>query len=61
MDKGEKQQQKRDCMVKVDDTMKAGNGLWLKVKPTEVRHNIHDKHVCDLQRGRQACYMAAGI
>ena len=47
--KGEEQQQERDCMVEVDDIVQAWNGLRLKIEPAEVCHNVHYKHVCDLQ------------
>ena len=49
MSKREEQQEKGDCMVKVDDIVQAWNGLRLKVKPAEVCHNVHDEHVCNLQ------------
>ena len=42
----EQEQQEGDCMMEVDDIVEAGNGLWLKVQPAEVCHNVHDKHIC---------------
>lgn len=35
-------------MVEVDNSMQAGNRLWLKVQPTEIRHDVHHEHVGDL-------------